>query len=136
MPTASSRLPGRRGPHATGRGSLQVTGNRDREGQTSRFLQLEAAYSQAPEVTAGACTWIRSRASVARAQVFDRLEGGRQLGRQHVLPCRLDKLLEKATRAGDGNSAVVSGRDDGSSASAQGKEPDSVTVEARGRGDR
>ena len=45
----------------------------------------------------------------------------------------LDKLLEKANARDNEQPTVVSGRDDGSSA---GKEPESVTVEARGRGDR
>ncbi len=106
------------------------------EGQTSRFLQLEAAYSQAPEVTRRRLYMdtVESVLSRAHKVLIDSKAGGSSGGNMFYLP--LDKLLEKANARGDENSAVVSGRDDGSSASAQGKEPDSVTVEARGRGDR
>jgi hypothetical protein len=50
----------------------------------------------------------------------------------------LDKLLDKANARDDNATTTVisSGRDDGSSVSVQKAEPDSVTVEARGRGDR
>ena len=44
----------------------------------------------------------------------------------------VDKLLEKANR--EETTVVTGSRDDGSGS--QNKEPDSVTVEARGRGDR
>jgi modulator of FtsH protease HflK len=106
------------------------------EGQTSRFLQLEAAYSQAPEVTRRRLYMdtVESVLSRAHKVLIDSKAGGSSGGNMFYLP--LDKLLEKANARGDENSAVASGRDDGSSASAQGKEPDSVTVEARGRGDR
>jgi modulator of FtsH protease HflK len=106
------------------------------EGQTSRFLQLEAAYSQAPEVTRRRLYMdtVESVLSRAHKVLIDSKAGGSSGGNMFYLP--LDKLLEKANARGDENSTVVSGRDDGSSASAQGKEPDSVTVEARGRGDR
>ena len=48
----------------------------------------------------------------------------------------LDKLLEKANARDGETSSATTSRDDGTSASSQNKEPDSVTVEARGRGDR
>ena len=106
------------------------------EGQTSRFLQLEAAYSQAPEVTRRRLYMdtVESVLSRAHKVLIDSKAGGSSGGNMFYLP--LDKLLEKAGARGDGeNNPAASGRDDGSSA-AQSKEPDSVTVEARGRGDR
>jgi hypothetical protein len=49
----------------------------------------------------------------------------------------LDKLLEKANARDDGSTTpTVTIRDDGSTISAPKQESDSVTVEARGRGDR
>lgn len=106
------------------------------EGQTSRFLQLEAAYSQAPEVTRRRLYMDTVESILARAHkvLIDSKAGGSSGGNMLYLP--LDKLLEKANARGDESGTVVSGRDDGSAASAQSKEPDSVTVEARGRGDR
>jgi len=107
------------------------------EGQTSRFLQLEQAYSQAPEVTRRRLYMdtVESVLSRAHKVLIDSKAGGSSGGNMFYLP--LDKLLEKANARADGDTASVStGRDDGNSASAQKNEPDSVTVEARGRGDR
>jgi len=107
------------------------------EGQTSRFLQLEQAYSQAPEVTRRRLYMDTVESVLARAHkvLIDTKVGGSAGGNMFYL--RLDKLLEKANTRADGESTgVVSGRDDGSSVSSQKQEPDSVTVEARGRGDR
>jgi len=107
------------------------------EGQTSRFLQLQQAYSQAPEVTRRRLYMDTVESVLARAHkvLIDTKAGGSAGGNMFYLP--LDKLLEKANTRADGESTgVVSGRDDGSSVSSQKQEPDSVTVEARGRGDR
>jgi len=105
------------------------------EGQTSVFLQLEQAYSQAPEVTRRRLYMDTIETVLARAHkvVIDSKSAGAG-GNMFYLP--LDKLLEKANaRENENSAAVVSGRDE-SGAAAQSKEPDSVTVEARGRGDR
>jgi membrane protease subunit HflK len=106
------------------------------EGQTSRFLQLEQAYSQAPEVTRRRLYMdtVESVLSRAHKVLIDSKAGGSSGGNMFYLP--LDKLLEKAARADGETGGVATGRDDGNSASAQKNEPDSVTVEARGRGDR
>jgi modulator of FtsH protease HflK len=103
------------------------------EGQTSRFLQLEQAYSQAPEVTRRRLYMdtVENVLSRAHKVLIDSKAGGSSGGNMFYLP--LDKLLEKAAREGD-TTSVISGRDDGSGSGQ--KEPDSVTVEARGRGDR
>jgi hypothetical protein len=77
---------------------------------------------------------VESVLSRAHKVLIDSKAGGSSGGNMFYLP--LDKLLEKANARGDDNNAAASGRDDGGSASAQSKEPDSVTVEARGRGDR
>src|SRR5882757_7432700 len=106
------------------------------EGQTSRFLQLEAAYSQAPEVTRRRLYMdtVESVLSRAHKVLIDSKAGGSSGGNMFYLP--LDKLLEKAnTREGDAPSGFT-GRDESNAGAAQNKEPDSVTVEARGRGDR
>jgi membrane protease subunit HflK len=104
------------------------------EGQTSRFLQLEQAYSQAPELTRKRLYMDTLESVLSRAHkvIVDSKAGGSG-GNMFYLP--LDKLLEKSNRDSDG-AAIVPGRDDGGVAGAQGKEPDSVTVEARSRGDR
>jgi membrane protease subunit HflK len=103
------------------------------EGQTSRFLQLEQAYSQAPEVTRRRLYMDTVENVLARAHkvLIDSKAGGNAGGNMFYLP--LDKLLERA--GSQGETTVISGRDDGSAAG-QKQEPDSVTVEARGRGDR
>jgi membrane protease subunit HflK len=107
------------------------------EGQTSRFLQLQQAYSQAPEVTRRRLYMdtVENVLSRAHKVLIDSKAGGSSGGNMFYLP--LDKLLEKANaRDGEPTPLTGSGRDDGSSVSAQKNEPDSVTVEARGRGDR
>jgi membrane protease subunit HflK len=108
------------------------------EGQTSRFLQLEQAYSQAPEVTRRRLYMdtVENVLSRAHKVLIDSKAGGTSGGNMFYLP--LDKLLEKANARADGdNTAIVTGsRDDSQAGSGQNKEPDSVTVEARGRGDR
>lgn len=109
------------------------------EGQTSRFQQLEQAYSQAPEVTRRRLYMDTVEGVLARAHkvLIDTKAGGSAGGNMFYLP--LDKLLEKASsRADNEPPSVVVGRsaDDGNAVQAQSKEPESVTVEARGRGDR
>jgi modulator of FtsH protease HflK len=108
------------------------------EGQTSRFLQLEQAYSQAPEVTRRRLYMdtVENVLSRAHKVLIDSKAGGTSGGNMFYLP--LDKLLEKANSRAEGDTtATVSGsRDDSQGGSGQNKEPDSVTVEARGRGDR
>ena len=107
------------------------------EGQTSRFLQLEQAYSQAPEVTRKRLYMdtIENVLSRAHKVLIDTKAGGASGGNMFYLP--LDKLLEKANARDGESSGVITGRgDDGSAVSGQKNEPDSVTVEARGRGDR
>jgi len=105
------------------------------EGQTSRFAQLEQAYSQAPEVTRRRLYMdtVESVLSRAHKVLIDSKAGGSAGGNMFYLP--LDKLLEKANREGDAPSGFT-GRDESNAGAAQNKEPDSVTVEARGRGDR
>ena len=101
------------------------------EGQAARFQQLEQAYSQAPEVTRRRLYMDAVENVLARSHKV--LVDAKSGGNMFYLP--LDKLLEKAAaRDADGNTAVVTGRDE--SGAGQSKEPDSVTVEARGRGDR
>jgi membrane protease subunit HflK len=108
------------------------------EGQTSRFLQLEAAYAQAPEVTRKRLYMDTIENVLARAHkvLIDTKTGNGAGGNMLYLP--LDKLLERANSRDDSaQTTVITGRDDsgGNSAPKQ-QEPDSVTVEARGRGDR
>jgi 5-deoxy-D-glucuronate isomerase len=68
----------------------------------------------------------------AHKVLIDTKAGNGSGGNMLYLP--LDKLLEKTARDDNAVATVSPGRDDGSSAQKQ--EPDSVTVEARGRGDR
>src|SRR6266404_3790101 len=104
------------------------------EGKTSRFLQLEQAYSQAPEVTRRRLYMdtVENVLSRAHKVLIDSKAGGASGGNMFYLP--LDKLLEKANARAEGelspSSGTGSSRDDGSAASMQNKEPDSVTVEA------
>ncbi|MDB6101592.1 MAG: Protein HflK [Gammaproteobacteria bacterium] len=108
------------------------------EGQTSRFLQLQQAYSQAPEVTRRRLYMdtVENVLSRAHKVLIDSKAGGTSGGNMFYLP--LDKLLEKANAHADGETtgSVTSSRDDSPGGSGQNKEPDSVTIEARGRGDR
>jgi len=106
------------------------------EGQTSRFLQLEQAYSQAPDVTRKRLYMDTIENVLTRAHkvLIDTKTGNGSGGNMLYLP--LDKLLEKSNSRDDGTStAVITGRDESGNSSKQ-QEPDSVTVEARGRGDR
>src|ERR1700730_10877715 len=108
------------------------------EGQTSRFLQLQQAYSQAPEVTRRRLYMdtVENVLSRAHKVLIDSKAGGSSGGNMFYLP--LDKVLENGNRRGAEPASLGGGssRDDGSSVSVQKGEPDSVTVEARGRGDR
>jgi membrane protease subunit HflK len=107
------------------------------EGQTSRFLQLEQAYSQAPDITRRRLYMdtVENVLSRAHKVLIDSKAGGSSGGNMFYLP--LDKLLDKANARGEGdNTAVITGRDESNGVPGQSKEPDSVTVEARGRGDR
>jgi modulator of FtsH protease HflK len=104
------------------------------EGQAARFSELEQAYSQAPEVTRKRLYMDTIENVLTRAHkvLIDTKAGSG--GNMLYLP--LDKLLEKTAREDTSTTTVVSGRDDGSGNSVQKQEPDSVTVEARSRGDR
>ena len=106
------------------------------EGQAARFLELEQAYSQAPEITRKRLYMDTIENVLTRAHkvIVDTKAGAG--GNMLYLP--LDKLLEKANARDDGTTTALPGRDDSNSAtvSSQKQEPDSVTIEARGRGDR
>jgi modulator of FtsH protease HflK len=100
------------------------------EGQAERFTDLLAAYQQAPEVTRKRLYMDTIENLLARAHkvvIDQKAGGGAGGGNMFYLP--LDKLLDKAaareTEQPSENSSNTS------------KEPtDSVTVEARGRGER
>jgi membrane protease subunit HflK len=107
------------------------------EGQAARFLAREQAYAQAPEVTRRRMYMDTVENVLARAHkvLIDTKAGNGSGGNMLYLP--LDKLLEKANARDDSSTTpTVTIRDDGSTISSQKQEPDSVTVEARGRGDR
>jgi membrane protease subunit HflK len=108
------------------------------EGQTARFLELEGAYSQAPEVTRKRLYMDTIENVLARAHkvLIDTKTGNGSGGNMLYLP--LDKLLEKSNSRDDtAQTAVITGRDEsGANSAPKQQEPDSVTVEARGRGDR
>jgi modulator of FtsH protease HflK len=93
------------------------------EGQASRFTQLEAAYQQAPEVTRRRLYTDTIENVLARAHkvLIDAHAGNNLI----YLP--IDKLLDKSA-----------GREDQTIEPAAGatKEPEGVTIEARGRGER
>ena len=94
------------------------------EGEAARFSQLEVAYEQAPEVTRRRLYMDTVESVLARAhKVLIDSHAGNNLV---YLP--IDKLLEKA--------AAREGEPSSESPTAAQKEPDSVTVEARGRGER
>jgi modulator of FtsH protease HflK len=96
------------------------------EGQAARFNDLLQAYEQAPEVTRKRLYMDTVDNILARAHkvVIDQKAGGG--GNMFYLP--LDKLLEKAAQQAEQPAEkVVTGVP---------TEPDSVTVEARGRGER
>jgi len=94
------------------------------EGQASRFLQVEGAYKEAPDVTRRRLYMDAVESILARAHkvLIDSKAGGNMI----YLP--IDKLLERG-----GREAEQAGE---SSASGSAKEQDSVTIEARGRGER
>jgi modulator of FtsH protease HflK len=93
------------------------------EGQASRFTQLESAYQQAPEVTRRRLytDTIENVLTRAHKVLIDGHAGNNLI----YLP--IDKILEKSA-ARDEQSAESTG--------SSSKEPESVTVEARGRGER
>ena len=94
------------------------------QGQTARFSQLEAAYEQAPEVTRRRLYTdaIENVLSHAHKVLIDGHAGNNLI----YLP--IDKLLEKSVGREEQSSEPTSG--------SSSKEPESVTVEARGRGER
>jgi len=98
------------------------------QGEASRFSQILEAYSQAPEVTRRRMYVDTIESLLARAHkvVVDSKSGTTGGGNMFYLP--LDKLLEK--------SAAREAEQAPESSSGAQKEPDSVTVEARGRGER
>jgi modulator of FtsH protease HflK len=107
------------------------------EGQASRFSQLEEAYAQSPELTRRRLYMDTIESLLARAHkvLIDAKSGGGGGGNMFYLP--LDKLLDKAAGRGESETGTLQGSGDSSSAAPlQSKEPDSVTVEARSRGDR
>jgi membrane protease subunit HflK len=108
------------------------------EGQTARFLELEQAYSQSPEVTRKRLYMDTIENVLARAHkvLIDTKTGNGSGGNMLYLP--LDKLLERANSRDDSaQTTVITGRDEsGANPGSKQQEPDSVTVEARGRGDR
>jgi modulator of FtsH protease HflK len=106
----------------------QVTAIAD--GQATRFNEILAAYEQAPEVTRKRLYMDTIEGVLNRAHkvIIDQKPGtGGGGGNMFYLP--LDKLLEKSTTH-DTEQPVDS------SSSGAPKEQDSVTVEARGRGER
>jgi modulator of FtsH protease HflK len=94
------------------------------EGQAARFTQLDAAYQQAPEVTRRRLYTDTIENVLARAHkvLIDAHAGNNLL----YLP--IDKLLEKSAGREDQTLEPAAG--------SSSKEPESVTIEARGRGER
>ncbi|HUI62646.1 MAG TPA: FtsH protease activity modulator HflK [Steroidobacteraceae bacterium] len=99
-------------------------------GQAERFAQIEAAYAQAPEVTRRRLYIDAIESILARSHkvLIDGKAAGGTGGNMFYLP--LDKLLEKSGARSEPEAETPN------SVTLQGKEPDSVTVEARARGDR
>jgi membrane protease subunit HflK len=98
------------------------------QGQAERFTELLAAYEQAPEITRKRLYMDSIESLLARAHkvvIDQKAGGGAGGGNMFYLP--LDKLLDKAA-ARDVEQPAES--------SSTPKEQDSVTVEARGRGER
>jgi membrane protease subunit HflK len=98
------------------------------QGQAERFTELLAAYEQAPEITRKRLYMDSIESLLARAHkvvIDQKAGGGAGGGNMFYLP--LDKLLDKAA-ARDVEQPAES--------SSVPKEQDSVTVEARGRGER
>ena len=99
------------------------------EGQAARFNEILSAYEQAPEVTRKRLYMDTIEGVLTRAHkvVIDQKAGGGTGGNMFYLP--LDKLLEKsATREAEQPAETTT--------NGTVKEQDTVTVEARGRGER
>ncbi len=94
------------------------------QGEAARFSQLEAAYEQAPQVTRQRLYIDTVEDVLARAHkvLIDTRAGGNLI----YLP--IDKLLEKGAATSEQSGEPATG--------ATGTPPDSVTVEARSRGER
>jgi len=101
------------------------------EGQASRFTQLETQYSLAPEVTRRRLYMDTVQNVLARSHKVLIDAKSPNGGNMFYLP--LDKLLEKSTNPSQQSTSETPA--DQNSGTFQ-KEPDSVTVEARGRGER
>jgi membrane protease subunit HflK len=101
------------------------------EGRAARFTELLAAYQQAPEVTRKRLYMDTIESVLARAHkvVIDQKVGGSGSGGGNMFYLPLDKLLDKA--ASHDVEQPVDTSNNGVP-----KEQDSVTVEARGRGER
>jgi membrane protease subunit HflK len=100
------------------------------QGQAERFTELLAAYEQAPEITRKRLYMDSIESLLARAHkvvIDQKAGGGAGGGNMFYLP--LDKLLDKAAARDVEQPAE-------SSPGGVPKEQDSVTVEARGRGER
>jgi membrane protease subunit HflK len=100
------------------------------EGQAARFSELLQAYEQAPEVTRKRLYMDTIENVLTRAHkvvIDQKAGGGPGGGNMFYLP--LDKLLEKSAARETEQAAE-------SSSNSMPKEQDSVTVEARGRGER
>ena len=99
------------------------------QGQAERFTELLAAYEQAPEITRKRLYMDSIETLLARAHkvvIDQKAGGGAGGGNMFYLP--LDKLLDKA--------AARDVEQPAESSPGVPKEQDSVTVEARGRGER
>jgi len=101
------------------------------EGQASRFTQLEQQYAQAPEVTRRRLYMDTVENVLARSHKVLIDAKSPNGGNMFYLP--LDKLLEKSTTPAQ---PAASEQPADQTSGAYQKEPDSVTVEARGRGER
>ena len=99
------------------------------EGQAARFNEILSAYEQAPEVTRKRLYMDTIEAVLTRAHkvVIDQKAGGGTGGNMFYLP--LDKLLEKGAARETEQPAETT-------TNGTVKEQDTVTVEARGRGER
>jgi len=99
------------------------------QGQAERFTELLAAYEQAPEITRKRLYMDSIESLLARAHkvvIDQKAGGGAGGGNMFYLP--LDKLLDKA--------AARDVEQPTESSSGVPKEQDTVTIEARGRGER
>ena len=93
------------------------------EGQTARFTQLESAYALAPEVTRKRMYVDAIESVLARAHKV--IVDGRAGNNLIYLP--IDKLLEKSAAASEASEQPAGGAKE---------QPEQVTIEARGRGQR